>query len=82
MRCGVKLTPLKAKIFDLVRRSGPDGIENAALFDIAFNNTLPKRRTRNTVKAHVWQINEMIRESGYRICGRGGVYRLAKEAAE
>ena len=82
MRCGVKLTPLKARIFDLVRRSGPDGIESAALYDIAFDNTLPKKRTRNTLKAHVWQINEAIDGAGFRICGSGGVYRLTREAAE
>ena len=26
IRLGVRLTPLKARIFDLIRRAGPDGI--------------------------------------------------------
>src|SRR5579862_3705214 len=78
IRCGAQLTPLKARIFDLVKRAGPDGIENKALYDMAFANELPKQRTRKTIKAHVWQINALIGVAGFRIRGWGGVYRLER----
>lgn len=32
--------------------------------------------SRQTLKAHIWQINEMIADEGYRIDGRGSSYRL------
>ena len=32
--------------------------------------------SRHTLKAHIWQINEMIADEGYRIEGRGSFYRL------
>jgi len=82
LRLGAQLTPLKARIFDLVKRSGIDGIEHRELFNMAFSNTPPKRRTQKTVKSHVWQINDAISDSGFRICGHGGFYRLIREAAE
>ena len=59
MRLGVRLTAFKARLFDLVRRGGTDGISSS-----------------QTLKAHVWQINEMIADEGYRIDGRGSSYRL------
>lgn len=82
VRLGAQLTPLKARIFDLVHRAGTDGIEHRQLFDLAFSNALPKPRTQKTVKSHVWQINDAIADSGFRICGHGGFYRLIGGAAE
>jgi hypothetical protein len=70
IRFGVPLTPLKARIFDAVRRAGPDGIAGDAIIR---ELGLPVCRT--TLKSHVWQINDRLAESGYRIVGRGG-YRL------
>lgn len=73
IRLGVRLTPLKARIFDLIRRAGPDGIAGEDLFAL----TLAARRAqRSTLKAHVWQINDAIEGTGYRIHGRADRYRL------
>jgi DNA-binding winged helix-turn-helix (wHTH) protein len=74
IRLGVRLTPLKARIFDLVQRGGADGIDREDLFDIVFGGT---GRCRETLKAHIFQINELIADEGYRITGRS-VARLEK----
>jgi len=71
-RLGIPLTPLKARIFDAIRRAGPDGIGG----DVIIHELgLPVSRT--TLKAHVWQINARLAENGYKIVGYGG-YRLLK----
>jgi hypothetical protein len=75
-RMGVRLTPLKARILDVVTRAGPDGISARDLFGIVFESG---ERSRETLKAHVWQINDAIAdEAGYRIAGTDGFYRLTK----
>ena len=73
IRLGVRLTALKARIFDIVMRAGVDGISTADLYDIVCN----EGQTRDTLKAHIWQINDLIRDEGYLIKGLGGHYRLA-----
>jgi hypothetical protein len=71
-RLGIPLTPLKTRIFDAIRRAGPDGIAgDAIIHDLG----LPVSPT--TLKAHVWQINARLAENGYKIVGYGG-YRLLK----
>jgi hypothetical protein len=78
IRLGVRLTPLKARIFDLIQRGGEDGIAVDDLFNIVFPDGSVKR---DTLKSHVWQINDAIEDSGYRIKGNGavgGAYRLVK----
>jgi hypothetical protein len=72
-RLGVRLTPLKARIFDLIQRGGDDGITSADLFNIVFSDG---GHSRETLKAHVYQINELIENEGYRITNGGSVYRL------
>ncbi len=71
-RLGISLTPLKARIFDAIRRAGPNGIGGDA---IIHELGLPVSPT--TLKAHVWQINARLAENGYKIVGYGG-YRLLK----
>jgi hypothetical protein len=72
LRCGVRLTPLKARLVDAIRRAGPDGVSGDDLID-ALN--LPFKR--KTLAAHCWQINEALEETPFRIRGRGG-YRLVR----
>ena len=88
IRLGVRLPPLKARIFDLIRRGGEDGIFSRDVLDIAYSDPT---RSLATLKAHVHQINEAIEDSGYRIVGsRGGslqerklaIYRLVKKRAK
>ena len=66
IRLGVRLTPLKARIFDLIQRGGRDGIDRGDLFDIVFGGT---GQCRATLKAHIHQINELIEDTGYQIIG-------------
>lgn len=76
VRLGVRLTALKARIFDLVQRGGQNGITSDDLFEIALEG-----KTRETMKAHIYQINELIQDEGYWIKGGSGpgcVYRLVK----
>jgi hypothetical protein len=67
MRLGVRLTALKARIFDLVQRGGIGGIDREDLFDIVFGDS---DVARSNLKSHISQINELIEDSGYRIAGR------------
>jgi hypothetical protein len=60
MRLGVRLTPLKARIFDLIRRGGDDGIDRRDLFDIVFGDDDSRKHSFHTLKAHIAQINELI----------------------
>ena len=71
LRLGVKLTPMKARIFDAVQFRGGDGILIDTLSDIF---GMPN----NTLKAHIHQINEIIAERGYRKYSRGGYMRLIR----
>jgi hypothetical protein len=73
MRLGVRLTPFKARLFDLVRRGGIDGIHSNDLYSLLYRE---RGSSRHTLKAHVWQINELIADEGYRIEGHGSFYRL------
>ena len=74
-RLGVRLSPLKARIFDLVQRAGRDGISGVDLHELAYTGTA--RPGAATIKAHIHQINEVLDGTGYRIVGRG-TYRLVK----
>ena len=59
--------------------SGPDlsaGIPAADLFAVAFDE---RCCSRNTLKVHVCQINELIEDTGYRIVALGGFYRLVRQ---
>jgi hypothetical protein len=71
IRLGVRLTPLKARLFDLVQRSGHDGIDRRDLFDIVFgdDDAHSRKHSFSTLKAHIFQLNESIADTGYRIEG-------------
>jgi hypothetical protein len=79
-RLGVKLTPLKAWIFDRIDRSGSSGIEGDALWE-RLCVVAPRKKNRKTLKVHIHQINNALRASEYRIvCERGNapVYRVMR----
>jgi hypothetical protein len=83
VRLGVPLTPLKAAIFDAIRRAGPDGIDTDILFWLVFGER-ERPVSRQTLKSHVWQINDAIADTGFRIKGNVGVdhrFTLVKRAA-
>jgi hypothetical protein len=78
MRLGIRLTAFKARLFDLVQRGGIDGISSDDLCSALYPDG---GGSRQTLKAHIWQINEMIADEGYRIDGRGSSYRLVNMSA-
>jgi hypothetical protein len=84
-REGVRLSPLKTRLFDAIKRAGRDGIAGDDLFDLF----LRERGANYTVlKTHVCQINEKLAGTDCMIAvtrmgGSHGIYRLKKaEAAE
>jgi sugar phosphate isomerase/epimerase len=80
-RLGVRFpNGVKSEIFDLVQRSGIDGIACDTVHAIVFGSREHQPATK-TLKAHVNQINELIEDTGYRIHGRGGNYRLINRNA-
>lgn len=62
-RCGVRLTKLKARLFDVVARAAETGITEGALRSIVWEGTAAK----STIKAHIWQINDALSDQGVRI---------------
>ena len=67
-RFGVRLTPLKVRIFDLIRRAGSEGITYAEINAIVFDG----RASRHTVKAHVQQIRDLLAGTDVTIHGEQG----------
>jgi len=72
-RGGVRLTPLKARIFDVIKRAGPDGIESDDLFAMIFAE---RNVVRATLRAHIWQINDILSDTGLRIESANKCFRL------
>jgi hypothetical protein len=82
------MTPLKNRLFSLIRRAGPAGISGDDLFTIVYDGRLPRyqggragrgeRRQRSALNANIHQLNKQIAANGYRIVGRGGTYRLIR----
>jgi hypothetical protein len=81
------LSPLKRRIFEILRRAGPDGIAGDALFDLVYDGRLQRYRgghhgrdetqQRSALKANIHQLNQQL--DGDRIVGErcaGGRYRL------
>lgn len=69
-RFGVAMSPLKAKLLDLVRAAGVDGIESAALLErLPIKNSDRKQRTLNV---HISQINDALEDTRWRIVGYKG----------
>lgn len=77
-REGCGLTPLKARIYDAVKRAGPDGIAWHDLFALIYGGCVRGSTSRQRLKSHVWQINDLLEDSGWRIGGYGGTYILRR----
>lgn len=65
-RLGVEMSALKAGIVDMVQRGGDDGVPVDDIFISLFRE---RGCRRDALKAHVWQINEMLADEGYKIVG-------------
>jgi hypothetical protein len=77
MRAGIQLTPLKARIFDAVKRAGDVGISNRDIARIAFDG----RASADTVKQHIFQINSLLCETDFSIKSVLGHYVIVENPA-
>jgi hypothetical protein len=68
-RFGVRLTPLKAAIFDRIKRSGDLGVASAELIVDLYRDRRPVESA--TIKAHVNQINDLLVSTDWRIRSDG-----------
>jgi hypothetical protein len=57
-RLGVSLTPLKARIVDVIKQAGEVGISSEAVMRLLYLDRNPV--STRTIKAHVWQINDLL----------------------
>jgi hypothetical protein len=80
MRCGVRLYPQTARVFDCIRRAGEAGISSRDILAIAWSGA--KKPRRRTVTSHITIIKNFLLETNWMIGGlRTGsdyVYRLVK----
>jgi hypothetical protein len=74
MRLGIRLTPFKARLFDAISHSGDGGIMLDDLYEIVCT----EGQSRKTLVVHIWQINDLLEDEGYRIKGGRYGYRLRK----
>ena len=79
LRAGRRLPPLKARLYDVVQRAGPDGIPSDGLGLVLYGAEC--RKTQNRIKAHVAQINTILAGTGVRVSAASGRYRLIKPTA-
>jgi len=70
-RLGVRLPPVKVRIVDMIQH----GVSCAVIAERL-------GKSPSTIKTHVWQINELLEDTGVRIIGRSGrgstAYRIAR----
>jgi hypothetical protein len=78
VRLGVRLTPLKAAIFDAIKRAGPEGISRDDLMAKEFSEGA---KHPWTLKSHICQINDSLVATDYRIRSIGRCYHLTRNGA-
>lgn len=77
VRLGVRLSKRKVHLFDLISRAGSAGIDGEYLWHAVFGSN----GSRQTMRAHICQINEILEETDFRLRatrGPGSRYRLIK----
>lgn len=77
VRSGVRLPPLKAHIYDIVRRAGIDGVMIEDINAIAFGGSA----NPVTIRAHIHQLNELLADTDIQISGNvtRGFYRIVRK---
>jgi|AmaraimetFIIA100_FD_contig_31_46823461_length_512_multi_4_in_0_out_0_2 hypothetical protein len=77
VRNGIRLPRLKARIYDIVRRAGIDGILVDDINAIAFDG----HASPVTIRNHIRQLNELLADTDVRISGRmpRGFYRIVSK---
>ena len=79
VRAGARLPPLKARIFDAIKRAGRGGISGPDIVE-----SLGLNVGQNCIGAHVWQINEILDRfgAGVRIVSRDRAYKIIEEKSK
>lgn len=79
IRFGVRLSPLKARIFDLVKRAGDIGIATSDIMNAVYEGPV----ARELIAMHIHQINDQMASTSWRIRGhrasRYSTYHLVQE---
>lgn len=74
-RAGVYMTPIRAAIFDAIKRTGMEG----AAPDELYARIYPDGGVgRQAVKAHVWQIRQLLVETEWEIVGSNRYYLVPR----
>jgi hypothetical protein len=77
-RAGVRLSPLKAHIFDVIKRAGFNGIPIEDINAICFDG----RATAVNVRTHIHQINDALAGTDFQIRGKAsgmvGFFHISK----
>lgn len=82
IRCGVRMYPQTARIFDVIRSAGRAGIDGHALQERAYAGA--RKPKYNSLSTHIEMIRSFLADTDYTIectrVGRNvpGVYRLVK----
>ena len=77
-RAGVRLSRLKAHIFDVIKRSDREGVPLDVINTLCFDGN----STAANIRVHINQINDLLWDSGLFISGRAvgmkGLFHLVK----
>jgi hypothetical protein len=79
IRLGVRLTPLKAAIFDQIKAAGDLGVTSIEIVADLYRDRRAVAPT--TVKAHVNQINDLLVATDWRLRSDGRRWYLRREAS-
>jgi hypothetical protein len=69
IRLGVRLTPLKAALFDRIKAAGDIGISTTEIIQEVYRDRSPIKET--AIKSHVNQINDLLAGTEWRIRSDG-----------
>jgi hypothetical protein len=64
-RAGVRMSPLKAAIFDTIKGAGDEGITAWAVLSAVYDGRSPPNV--NSIKSHIAQINDLLEETDFKI---------------
>jgi tyrosine-protein phosphatase YwqE len=75
VRDGVRLPPLKAAIYDAIKRAGDEGVSSLAIVSTVYQG----RREPHTssIKSHITQINDALEETDMQIVSDRRGYNAA-----
>jgi hypothetical protein len=74
-RLGIRMSPMKAKIFDMVKAAGDRGIDGESLH-IRLYCGRDKKPQYHAIHINIFQLNELLDATPYRISSIEGSYRM------